>query len=66
MKAIDKIRGYLKSISHSEEHYNWLLGKVWINPKFRDEPCSHPECSCSECPINFLHRRQADGSEIKH
>ena len=34
MVVIDKAREYLRSIADSEEHYNYLLNNVWVNPTF--------------------------------
>lgn len=53
MKTIDKIRLYLKEISKNEEHYNWLLRNSYVNPKYRNEECLHPEhVTCQNCELN--------------
>lgn len=53
MKTIDKIRLYLKEISQSEEHYDWLLENSYVNPKYRNEECLHPEhATCQSCELN--------------
>lgn len=57
MVVIDKAREYLRSIADSEEHYNYLLNNVWVNPTFRNSQCQHPELSCGDCPLNFLKTR---------
>lgn len=55
MKTVDKIRIYLKDISKDEKHYEWLLNHIYINPKYRNEECLHPEhSSCENCELNRL------------
>lgn len=57
MVAIDKIRKYVRSISKNEEHYNCLLDRIYINPKYRNEKCIHPEHeTCENCSLNFFKR----------
>ena len=55
MTVIEKLRLYIRSISSDEEDYDRRLGEVWVNPKHRNEECSHPEYeTCENCPMNHL------------
>ena len=57
MITIDKIKKYLRSISKDEMHYNYLLDTSYVNPKYRNEECKHPEHeTCATCPLNTFYQ----------
>lgn len=59
MKTIDKIRCYIRSISSTEDAYNKLLNKIWINPEQRMRECKHPEQeTCAGCPLNYFRKER--------
>lgn len=62
MIVIDKVKQYLRSISTTETEYQKLLSRIWINPKFRNEECQHPEyITCDICPLNHFHNLKKRG-----
>ena len=59
MIAIDKIRQYLRSVSEDEEYYDYLLITSFIDPRYRNKECQHPEHeTCETCPLNLFYKHE--------
>lgn len=57
MISIEKIRKYVRSIAKNEEHYNYLLDRIYVSPKYRNKECIHPEHeTCENCSLNFFRK----------
>ena len=56
MTILEKCREYCRRISSSEEHYQELLARVYINPAVRNKECSRPGVLCENCELNKFGR----------
>lgn len=58
MIVIDKIRKYIHYFSKNEEQYYYVLDRIYVNPKYRNKECIHPEHdTCENCTMNSFKGR---------